>query len=129
MKANQINDEIEIRCNTHEKDILSAIAGRFTNKITKDRDIYSYDNGVEFEDSEFKLNFKIEESQKGYNLLIKRTSNYHFYFQEDYHLHIEDSEDFIEWCNKLPPFMFVVFLYRANVSIYSRNSLDSKLQD
>lgn len=129
MKVNQINDEIEIRKESQGNTVLTAITGRFFEKLTSDGEFYHYQNGMEFEDSSFHIDFCIKEKPNGTKLIVKKASNYHFYFTEDYELTINDVDSFKEWSDKLPPFMFVVFLYRAKITNYTKDSLNETLKE
>lgn len=128
LEVNRINDEIEIRRKKLKESIISSIFGELENGVSKMGDEYHYQNGAEFEDSSFHLSFTLLNDGKDYVLTIKRKSNYFCYFSDEYTLQIVDVDDFIEWCNKVPPFMFVVFLYKAKITTYKKDSLDDKLK-
>lgn len=129
MEVNKVNDEINIRRSKNKESLIGSIFGEFAVDVKESNGIYYYQNGNEFEDSSFHVDFLIADDGQKQHLTIKRNSNYHSYFSDDYSLEIVDVDDFMEWCNKVPPFMFVVFLYRAKISTYTKDSLTEKLKE
>ena len=129
MEANQINDEIDIRKDNSSDTIIDSIFGRFSKEIIEENGEYKYQNGNEFEDSSFHVSFKLQKKTNSYVLCIQQNSNYHCYFSDDYMLEIKDVESFVKWCNSVPPFMFVVFLYKAKIAVYTKESINEKMKE
>lgn len=129
MEVNRINDEIAIRKGNFSDTIIDSIFGRFSKEIIEENEEYKYQNGNEFEDSSFHVSFKLQKKTNSYVLCIQRNSNYHCYFSNDYILEIKDVESFVKWCNSVPPFMFVVYLYKAKITVYTKESINEKMKE
>lgn len=122
--VNQVQFETLIRKDVAPKNIFEAIFGRFSSKIFNENDTYSYINDKELEDSSFNITLNIKTNSDGnYEIVVKKGSSYGIYFHKTYSLEVVDLKDFIENSYKVPPFMFVVYLYKAGISKYTINSL------
>ena len=122
--VNQVQFETLIRKDAVQKDIFKAVFGRFSSNVFKENDTYSYINDKELEDSSFNITLDIKTNADGnYEIAVKKGSSYGIYFHKTYSLEVVDLEDFIEKSYKVPPFMFIVYLYKAGISRYTINSL------
>lgn len=127
MEINRVNDEIDIRKPKNSKTMLDVIFGRFSKKVFEEDGEYKYYSEEEFEDSTFNVFFTITlDHNNHYCILVKKGSNYPEYFENDYQLTITDLDDFIDYSEKVPPFMFVAFLAKCGVTNYRKNSLTDK---
>ena len=127
MSLTKINDEIDIRKPNNSKTMLDVIFGRFANKVIEEDGEYKFYNEEEFEDSTFRVFFNITlDHNDHYHILIKKGSNYPEFFEKDYELTITNLDDFIEYSERVPPFMFVAFLAKCGVTNYRKNSLTDK---
>ena len=123
VKVSKFNDESIIRKPSKSKDILEAIFGRFLNKISQEDDLYIYTSGEDEEDSKYHVTFSIKQKNDEYVLIVKKRSNYGEYFSKDYKLTIKDVDGFMRWCEKVPPFMFVAYLYKGSVEVYTKDAI------
>ena len=112
--------EQEIRTNPGY-DIFSAIWGEYAFRVEGDQSSFMYLSEKGNKHSVYRVTGSLTED--GGRLFIKKGSIYHVYFPEDYELEILDKEYFIECSNKVPPFLFVAYLYRKGVHAFDRNSL------
>ena len=122
MEQNLGNDlEQEIRT-VPGSDLFSAIWGEYAFRIKGDASRFEYLSEKDNRQSIYHVRGFIEEGNVT-RLHIDKNSYYHVYFAEHYALRIDDKDYFIECANKVPPFLFVAYLYRRGVKQFDRNSL------
>lgn len=105
------------------KDVLSAIWGEYSFRLSKNGTGFSYRSKKDDPSPEFHVNGSLTKKGNSLFLAIWRGSFYQTYFPDDYVLEIADEEYFIECANQVPPFLFVVYLYQKGVSFFDRQAL------
>ena len=110
-------------------DVFSSVWGEYAFRITGDANGFVYKSEANTERPTYSVYGSIEDEDQC-RIVIKQGSYYHVYFNEEYVLEIADRKFFIECANKVPPFLFVAYLYRKGVKRFDRRSLsddDGKL--
>ena len=128
MKVSKINDEIDIRKpGKTSKDLITALFGRFADTLSKNGNTYIYHNGEDEEGASWEVTLEItEKSEDMCILMVQKGSRYLHYFSEDYQLIIHDIKQFKEWCESVPPFMFVVYLYMSGINTFDKKTISEE---
>ncbi len=105
-------------------DIYSSIWGEYENRCWRDGERFSYSSNRHSKRSIYHVSGTISTDETV--LFIEKGSYYHVYFADNYELTIEDKDYFIQLSNSVPPFLFVVYLYRKGVRVFSKSSLDER---
>ena len=103
-------------------DLFSAIWGEYAFRVEGDASDFDYLSEKGDRHSIYHVHGSIEEGNVT-RIHIMKNSYYHVYFADHYVLQIDDKDYFIECANKVPPFLFVAYLYRRGVKCFDRNSL------
>ena len=123
MERNLGNDlEQEIRT-VPGNSVFEAIWGEYASRIEGTAREFEYLSEKPDRHSLYHVHGSIEEESVT-KIRIMKGSYYHVYFADDYVLQVDDKDFFIECANKVPPFLFVAYLYRRGIKRFDRDSLD-----
>lgn len=124
----QTNYEIAIREQLPSNDVLHSIFGNqyknLTLRTNENKQKFSIDLYKRTHAKGFGCSGSIEYSSNACTVIINSGSNWGVYFKQQYILHINNNQEFINMADSLPPFMFIAFLYAMGISVYTNSTLN-----